>query len=268
MTTTDFDARRYWDRRLRRDWTLHGVGMARLAHSYNRWMYRVRGRVFRRTVRKTGLDVAGSTVLDVGSGTGFYIDWWRRLGARRLSGVDIADSAVARLRERFPEVRFERVDVSDEVPFDDGAFDVVSAFDVLFHIVDDERYPRAVAGIHRMLRPGGWFIFSEHFVHDQRRGRRHHVSRTLGEIEELLHRTGFDIVSRRPMFVFMAWPVDSGKRWRWDLWSKRMLPLIKQERWGGVVGAALYPAEVLLTRVLRESPSMEIMVCRKRDGAS
>jgi len=266
MSRTELDARRYWDRRLRRDWTLHGVGQSRLGHSYNRWMYRARRVVVRRVARSLPIDYSTARVLDIGSGTGFYINLWRELGVNDLRGVDIADSAVAKLRKRFPEVPFERADISDYDGTEGGdRFDVIDAFDVLFHIVDDERYRRAVANIHGLLRPGGWFLLSEHFVHGERRANPggHHVSRQLSEIEDVLRETGFEIVSRRPMLFLMAWPVDSTARWRRKLW-KRLVPVMVNERSGAVIGAALYGIDVALSRVLTEGPAVEIMVCHKR----
>ncbi|SNR76963.1 Methyltransferase domain-containing protein [Haloechinothrix alba] len=264
MTAADFDARRYWDKRLKRRWSLHGVGMVKLSHRYNRWMYRVRRFVFRRTVRTLPVDVRSSAVVDIGSGTGFYIALWQRLGARSVNGVDIADSAVERLRTKFPDVRFERVDVSDELPFREGEFDIVSAFDVLFHIVDDERYEQALVNIHKLLGPDGWFVFSEHFVSRKKLGAKHYVSRSREEIGDLVQRAGFDVVSRRPGFVLMAPPYGSNHRWRWLLWNRVQLPVMKRERLGGVLGAVMFPIELLLTRVRRRTPSMEIVVCRKR----
>lgn len=266
MSSTEFDARSYWDKRLKRDWSLHGVGMLQLARSFNRWMYRVRRHMFRHTVRTLPVDITRSDVLDIGSGTGFYINLWRQLGARTTSGIDIADSAVARLREKFPGVAFERGDVSDELPFTEAAFDVVSAFDVLIHVVDDQRYERAMANVYRLLKPGGYFMFSEPFPHYKRVGKKHHLCRTLDEVQDSVQRNGFEIVSRRPMFTNMASPVDSTQQWRRDFWYKRLAPLLASERWGGVLGAAMYVPELLLTRLSRESPSMEIMVCRKPDA--
>ncbi|GAB3730684.1 class I SAM-dependent methyltransferase [Nocardiopsis nanhaiensis] len=264
MSAAEFDARRYWDERLRKNWSLHGVGMVRLARSYNQWMYRVRARVFRRTVRRSRIDTPNASVLDIGSGTGFYVNAWRDLGAREVRGMDIADSAVEQLRERFPEVPFERADVSDGTPFEDGAFDAVSIFDVLFHIVDDDRYEQALTEIHRVLGAEGRFIFTENFVPEHRAGRKHYVSRSRTAIEDLLHRAGFEVVRRRPAFVFMAPPVASDSRWRWALWSKVLLRLARRELRGKYLGAAMYPFELLLTAVPLQSPVMEIVVCRKR----
>ncbi len=264
-TTTEFNARKYWDKRLKRNWSLHGVGMIQLAHSYNKWMYRVRGKVFRRTVRSTRLDVANSDVLDIGSGTGFYIDLWQKLGARKVNGMDIADSAVTNLSERFPDVRFEQGDVSEEPPYEPASFDIITAFDILIHIVDDDRYHNALSNIHALLKPGGTFVFSEPFPCHKRVGNgKHHLCRRLDEVQDALVKAGFEIVQRRPMFEIMASPADTTKRWRRNLWYKRLTPILSKPFWGGAAGALMYPLELLLTRVKKESASMEIMVCRKK----
>lgn len=264
MTATqEFDARQYWDKRLKRKWNLNGVGMARLAQSYNRWMYRVRRTVFRRTVRRARIDVPQSKILDIGSGTGFYINLWRRFGAKNLTGVDIADSAVKQLRKRYSDVRFQQADVSDGLPFDGERFDVISMFDVLFHIVDDSRYQVALSTIHDSLNPGGLFILSENFVESRQANRDHYVSRSRDEITGLVRQAGFEIVSQRPMLEFMAPPVASSKRWRWTLWKKWLSPVMKSTRWGGVMGMALYPVDQVAVTLRRRSASMEVMVCRK-----
>lgn len=44
-----------------------------------------------------------------------------------------------------------------DLPFEDGAFDVVSAFDVIEHCDPQER---ALAEVHRVVRPGGVFLMS------------------------------------------------------------------------------------------------------------
>src|SRR5699024_6004169 len=124
---SEFDARQYWDKRLKQVWNLQGVGMRGLSRNYNRWLYRVRRAVFRRTVRGLPYPLNECDVLDVGSGTGFYINLWRRLGARRVTGVDIADSAVQQLSEKYPDVRFQQADIGAEKPFDNESFDIVSA---------------------------------------------------------------------------------------------------------------------------------------------
>jgi SAM-dependent methyltransferase len=256
-----FDSRRYWDRRLAGTWSLQGVGLKGLSRSYNTWLYRVRDRVFGRMIAVTDVDPRGAEVLDIGPGVGFYTQRWLRLGAR-VTGVDIADSAVNRLRTRYPAARFEQLDISDVDPPLEGGFDVVDAFDVLFHIPDDERHARAIANVYRLLRPGGWFLFTDVFAHKRTKPSKHYVRRTKAEIEDAVLAAGFEIVRRRPAFVMMNYPFDASPRAR-KLWSKVLAPRLKSELGGRLVGAALFAPELLLTRVLHEGPTTEWMVCRK-----
>ncbi|MDX6286439.1 MAG: hypothetical protein QOG53_1924 [Frankiales bacterium] len=262
MSATDFDPRSYWDRRLKRNFNLHGVGFSTLSRSYNRWLYRVRRVVFHRLLRKLDVNLATAKVLDVGPGIGFYVNLWQRNGVSDITGVDIADSAVARLRKRYPTARFEQADISDDVSHLGADYDIVDAFDILFHIVDDDRYEAAMKNIYRMLKPGGWFVFSDNFVHSETVRTRNHVSRSIDDISDAVRKAGFQILERRPMFVLMNWPVDRRGALQQVLWRK-IVPALKHERGGNVLGAAMTPFELVLTKVRKESPTTEIMICRK-----
>ncbi len=135
-------------------------------------------------MRSQGLDLPRSTVLDVGSGTGFFIARWKQLGVQKVVGVDLSDTSAANLRRRFPNAEFHQLDIgSDAQGRWDGAFDVVSSFDVLYHIVDDEEYVTALGNIYSFLRPGGLFVWSDNFVHDRTLRAERQVSRSLQDIE-------------------------------------------------------------------------------------
>lgn len=266
MAVTGFDARGYWDRRLERTWSLQGVGLVGVSRGYNSWLYRVRSRVFHRLVAALGLDPRGAQVLDVGVGVGFYTERWLKLGAR-VVGVDIADSAVRRLRLRYPAARFERADISDDVTSLGSGYDVVDAFDMLFHIVDDERYQRAIENVYSVLRPGGWFLFTDVCARQRSQPTKHYVRRSLTEMEDAVRGAGFELLWRQPAFVLMNYPFDSG-RWHRKFWNKVLAPVMRSEVGGSVLGAVLYWPEVALTRLLRESPTTEIVLCRKPTTAA
>jgi SAM-dependent methyltransferase len=141
---TAFDPRSYWDERHTRRYGPESVGFIGLGVPFNVWMYRVRRHVVEREIRKAGIESSTSDVLDIGSGTGFYIDLWSRLRARSVTGSDFAPYAVASLRERYPDHRFLEIDItSPNLPRDIGLFDAVSAFDIFYHIVDDAKYSQA-----------------------------------------------------------------------------------------------------------------------------
>ena len=175
--------RDYWETRLGEHFTLDGVGYLGLGKSFNAWMYRVRRVIVMRRLRSLLKELATRDVLDVGSGTGFYIDLWRRLGVRSVTGSDITEKAVEELSARYPSNRFMRLDIgAEENPLAEGGFDVATAFDVLFHIVDDEHYRRAFRNIAHALKPGGLLVFTDNFVHGLTASSSTQSSRTVSDI--------------------------------------------------------------------------------------
>ena len=68
------------------------------------------------------------------------------------------------------------------------------------------------------------------------------------------------------MFVLMGTPTDTSSSIPEFLWKIAMLPVRLWSVVGYVYGAALFPFELALTKLLREGPSTEIMICRARSN--
>ncbi|MCL6471338.1 MAG: class I SAM-dependent methyltransferase [Firmicutes bacterium] len=260
-----FDPKVYWENRLSDSFNLHGVGFKGLGNSFNHWFYKIKRKVFRKHIKSLRLNLPEIKVLDVGSGTGFFIDLWCELGVKHISGLDITETAVSKLRKKYPEKIFFRADISEEKYVLKGQqYDVVSAFDVLFHIVDDDKYKNAIKNIADLIKPGGYLIFSDNFLHGETFRTQHQVCHTLNNIEEILAKAGFDIIKRKPMCYFMNYPIDSEKVIFKKVWSLIQKNTARGEKYGNRIGAILYPIESLAIRIFRESPTTEIMICRKK----
>lgn len=258
--------RAYWDERLREHWGLEGASSVVYGRRFARWRYRVRARVFQRVVRGLGVEPSRLDVLDVGCGTGFYLDQWRALGARSLAGLDISGWAVDQLRTAHPGALLVRGDIGGAgSPLPVEAFDAVSAIDVLVHLVDDSEFARALRHLHEALRPGGFLILSDSFFHGpEKQHEEYWKGRSLASAVSLLAAAGFDVVSRSPLSVLLSAPTDTRRRERNErLFDLAMAPVRKSEWAGWLAGALLYPLELLLVSTLQESPAIEIMVCRK-----
>jgi SAM-dependent methyltransferase len=93
----------------------------------------------------------GGSLLDLGMSTGeFTGQIAERLGATAVQGVDFIAEHVASARER--GVDAVEADIEQGLPFPDGAFDTVTANQVLEHV---RRTDVMLAEIHRVLAPGG-----------------------------------------------------------------------------------------------------------------
>jgi SAM-dependent methyltransferase len=260
------DVRQYWEQRFEGGPSLATVGWLGLGPAYNQWLYRVRAAIFRRracrALRERAIAPENARVLDVGSGSGFYIDLWRQLGVRDIQGCDLTTAAVEKLRETYPEYAFTQADIGDaELQHASASYDAISCMDVLFHIVDDARYAQALRNCGQLVRPGGIVIFSENFLHGTAQRGAHQVSRSLSEIAAAVNDAKLSVYERRPMFVLMNAPVDTNSRAIQRFWSLLTRVVRRGEATAFIVGMLLYPVELLLCSVLAESPSTELMIC-------
>jgi SAM-dependent methyltransferase len=228
-------------------------------------MYRVRSATFDRAIKRLPIDLAQARVLDIGSGSGFYMDRWLKAGAREVVGSDFTQAAVTALTRLFPTSDSIQLDIAGSVRQLAGqSFSVVSAMDVLFHITDDVAYDTALQNISNLLQPGGFFLFSDNFVRSGTLRADYQVSRSLPQIAGSLDRAGFRVVSRVPMFILMNSPVDSTNvvmKWMWR--GVRFLAARPGFR-GYATGLALYPLERVLLLAVRDGPSTKLMTCQKR----
>lgn len=123
---------------------------AMLANDESHWWYRGRRRVLRAELDRLHAP-PGARLLDVGCGSGRTLDELAVYGLP--SGVDLSDRAVRTARER------GHLDVlrapAEDLPFAEGAFDVVTCLDVLEHIDDDRA---ALRELLRVTRPGGRLV--------------------------------------------------------------------------------------------------------------
>ena len=260
--------RQYWEERLSAGPTLENVGWLGWGAGFNRWMYRIRAHVFVKRVRaalkKQGIIADRLSVLDVGCGSGFYIDLWKRTGVRNICACDLTSAVVDTLSKRYPDVSFARADVGEPiVPYAAESFDAISCMDVLFHIVDDNRYRQAVGHCAHLLKPGGLLILTENCLHSPTVRSARQVSRSLPEVADAISAAGLSIIERRPMFVLMNTPIDSKNAALNRFWALLRAFARRNRHFGFLAGMALYPLDLALTSFFREGPSTEMLICRR-----
>ncbi len=258
----------YWEARLRERPGLDGVGVSGLGPGFNRWAYRIRAINFERALRGCLQAGAPGRVLDIGSGTGFWIDRWERIGAREVVASDLTEVVVDRLAAKRPGLDVRRLDIGSEgalaaAGLEPGSFDCVSAIDVLFHLLSGSAYRTAFANVAALLREGGMFVFSEDMARGSGvRRRQIKVTRSARRTRRTWEAAGLEECHRSRLFVLMNFPSTGGAAARRRY--RRLDRLLSPRPWlGGPVGAALFPLEWALTKRGDQGPSTKLVICRK-----
>jgi SAM-dependent methyltransferase len=196
-----FDGAAYWRERLSGRPGLDGAGTSYAPASWQRWLYRGKVRAYRRLLRRNGVDPRGRDVLDFGCGTGFFEDLWERLGARRAGGIDVVPEAIERLRRARPDRPYRCADLSKESPDASlfGSPEIVTAIDVLYHIVDDDALLATLRSLLSLQGEGGWFLFTDALREQETSP--HVRFRSLHQWSQILAAIGYRIADREPVFA-------------------------------------------------------------------
>jgi SAM-dependent methyltransferase len=115
---------------------------------------RAKARYFADLLNEHG-GVSGKTILDLGSGKGFFLRACLDRGAAHVAGLEFraADMRHAREQEGVQDIRAAEIDRADVWP--DAEFDAACSFDVLEHVHDLGKF---LANAIRVTRGGGYFF--------------------------------------------------------------------------------------------------------------
>jgi 2-polyprenyl-3-methyl-5-hydroxy-6-metoxy-1,4-benzoquinol methylase len=111
---------------------------------------------FERTLEELFVKASPKTLLDVGCGEGVLTHEWAKRIDGKVVGIDLDDPHLHAEWEKRQAPNLEyRVLKAENMPFEDGAFDVASAIEVLEHVPDPEH---TVAEMARVA--SGWLLVS------------------------------------------------------------------------------------------------------------
>ena len=258
QNTTD-----YWQKR-HHITDLTTVGFIGLGLSFNYWMYKVREKIVQGIIEKRFDNFHAKKILDVGSGSGFYPKLFLKLGAKDITASDFSTRALSHLRKKIKKIKFLELDITKTIPKNHlGKYDIVSAFDILYHIVDDKKYVRAIKNISQLLKTDGLFIFTENMIESKTQRDLQQVSRERKIIMKFLKAAGFKVKTVHPIFILMNTPVDSNNIFLRMNWYILENMLIRINFLGHIIGPILYPIELFLLSVLKTGPSTKIILAKK-----
>lgn len=262
----EYNPEEYWSNRYR-DIDITKSGHINLPAVYNEWLYRRKKDVLQAALKKVGFNSKGSSVFEIATGTGVYVEMWKQLGIERMAGIDISQAATDLVQKRFPEYSFNKYDVSE--PGLETAvgrdFDLVTAIDVLYHVVDNEKFATALDNIAKTIKPGGLFVVHERFLKNNERKFSYIRWRTLDSYVAALQNAGFEVLFRMPTFFISVQPYDlknkSKEKIANQFWNGVLFPSI--QRFPNAAGWFTYRTDSLLGSLRDEGPSFEMMVCRR-----
>ncbi|HEU4391722.1 MAG TPA: class I SAM-dependent methyltransferase [Blastocatellia bacterium] len=133
------------------------------------------------------------TVLDVGCGTGYSMNWLKHtFEPRQVFGVDLSKHAAALWKEG--SIDSAVIASAELLPFEAGRFDLVTCFDVVYQL-DSQGVEAALGEINRVLKPGG-LLFIREPAYDWLRGSHDvivatHQRFTLSRLRRVLMARGF-----------------------------------------------------------------------------
>jgi SAM-dependent methyltransferase len=176
------------------------------------------------------VDLRGRDVLEVGSGRGggaSYIN--RYLEPASMTGLELARSAVAFCRQHHTSPGLSFVQGrAEELQFPDASFDVVVNIESAHCYSSMERF---MAGVFRVLRPGGVFLYADYCMQDK-----------LTTLQETLLAPGFivleeEIINRG---VVRALELDNARKR--DLITRKAPPMIRSffHEFAGLEGTQRY----------------------------
>jgi SAM-dependent methyltransferase len=271
MESEHYSPASYWEQLLTDDFTLKGVGHPYLPMSFNRANYRAIERAMRRALgAATSLwPLEQRSVLDVGSGIGIWLDFWKRLLVGRLVGIDLTTASVAKLRERYPDLDLRQANVGVDDLGALGRFDVISVVNVFLHVTDDGCFRKAVADLGAILEPGGaMLVVDPVVVHTWWGGVPGETAnsnpRSLADWQAALAPAGLRIEAIFPVTFLLDGPVDTRSprtfRFLMAYWNILCRALHQNELIGSVLGAILYRLDAVMVRLPATGPSLKCLL--------
>ena len=198
-----FNTREYWEKRLRTSLDLQGTGHHRFDLEYNKWLYRAQSDCMDELVNRYEITISGKRIIDIGSGTGFYLEYYQNYQPASLTGMDITQCSVEYLKEKIPQGTFIQQDISDQFIPPKERFDIVSAMGVLYHIVDENKFIQAVTNLSRMLVPEGYLLISDTFEEPLIPSARHAHFRGLKSYRPILQAHQIKIIHTIPLYYVL-----------------------------------------------------------------
>ena len=209
--SNSFDASAYWQERVGADADLAVVGHRAMGLAYNSEIYARRIEAMESMMeRHVDKPLEQLRVLDIGCGSGFYTAFWQARGVREYVGLDISSRAIGHLASAYPKYRFVRADITEALPDTlsvRGSFDIITVFDVLYHIVDNRRVESAIANIGGLVTEDGRLFIMDCFCRRNYQISKHVIYRAKDAYLAELRKNDLALADSELLFHFLVPPI-------------------------------------------------------------
>ena len=206
--TAIYDAKKYWEERLANSPAEIGTGAGHISRylgpRYNKWIYRARVRALQRITERFEVKYSSVSILEIGCGTGFWTRYFADRGVTSYVGIDIAKICVELLSIKYPQYSLIQIDASLKEEYFEkqcNVFDLVVAFDVLYHITADSGFDTALTNACYAVKPNGLLLVTD--LYNELYNNFHVKHRPLSAYDKILKREGLIIESVLPVFFLL-----------------------------------------------------------------
>jgi hypothetical protein len=190
-------------------------------------LYRLRRLNAGRVLRKCKLP-PNPKIFELGSGGGYWVDFFRRLEPKLFVGSDLSKTAVQRLLELYPDCEFVTMTPPEEAWSriqSRGPYDLTLAIDVLYHVTDDKIWEYSLNQLCTNTAVSGLLLIADYFYEQpaDQPSKTHVKHRKMQDYLDLLDKHDFRVEKIQPIFYFLNRIVDGP----WRDHSKLMSPILR-----------------------------------------
>jgi SAM-dependent methyltransferase len=217
-TDLEFDPLQYWRQLIVGDdpGDVDQVGHPDMGRGFNRLAYRLRLRALQKALVRSG-HFPPDDVFEAAFGVGFYLRFWHGVGCPRVVGAELSERTHKTASDSFPDFDLRCADLASINDWHDwpeltSSFGLVTAIDVLYHIIDDSAAFRALDNLGHLVRPGGILLVTEKFPKGAEPDQEcvHVRRRPLDWYKQVLAPQGFALERTVPIFWCMDPPTFKG----------------------------------------------------------
>lgn len=198
-----YNPQEYWQQRLSEHFDLRSVGHISFDQKYNQYLYALKLSRLEHIMKKHSICLRGKSICDIGCGTGVFVDYFNKKCVRQVIGVDIAPVSIQHLKSLFPTFDFIVADISKEPIGIADKVDVVNAFDIFYHITENDLFEYALNNTSGILKTGGIAFITDAFGRKDSSPARHVHFRSWQIWNKALAKNNMRVLDIMPLYYSM-----------------------------------------------------------------